>query len=80
MVLVVHLPSIVGSIDQGADAVAPGEIARLLSAHSGTVVPGDEPLYSTLLFDLGTRWLTFYRALWGLAPFLTSGLSFAAVA
>ena len=80
MVLVVHLPSIVGSIDQGADAVAPGEIARLFSAHSGTVVPGDEPLYATLLFELGTRWLTFYRALWGLAPFLTSGLSFAAVA
>jgi hypothetical protein len=80
VVLVSQLNSILAAITQNADAVVPGQLAALMSAHSGVVVLGNSPWYSTLLFDLSTRWLPFYRLLWELAPLLASGICIAAVA
>ena len=79
IVFLAQLSAIVSSIGQNADAVVPNQIAKLISAHSGTVVLGDSAWYSTLLFELSTRWLPFYRTLWDLAPFIATGISFAAI-
>jgi hypothetical protein len=79
IVLVAQFPAIVRTIYQNADAAIPQQLAELMSAHSGTVVLGQSAWYSTLLFDLATRWTPFYRALWDLAPFIATAISFAAV-
>jgi hypothetical protein len=80
VVLLVHLKAIIVSLAGDADVVVPHELAKLMSSHSGTIVLGDSPWYSTLLFERATRWLPFYRALWDLAPFVATAISFAAVA
>lgn len=80
VLLVLKLSAIIGSIEGDADAVVALQLGRLVSSHSGTVVLGDSAWYSTLLFEIGTRWLPFYRAIWGLAPFVASAVAFAATA
>jgi hypothetical protein len=79
IVLVTQFAAIVRTVYQNADAAAPLQLAELLSAHSGTVVLGQSPWYSTLLFDVATRGIPFYRVLWDLTPFIVTGISFAAI-
>jgi hypothetical protein len=40
---------------------------------------GDSAWYSTLLFEITTRWVPFYRVLWELAPYIATAISFAAI-
>jgi hypothetical protein len=61
IVLVTQFAAIVRAIYQNADAPAPLQLAELLSAHSGAVVVGQSPWYSTLLFGLATRGIPFWR-------------------
>jgi uncharacterized membrane protein YqhA len=79
IVLLTQFQAIVRTIYQNADAAAPLQLAKLLSAHSGTLVLGQSPWYSTLLFGRATRGIPFYRILWDLTPFIVTAISFAAV-
>jgi hypothetical protein len=80
ILLVEHLPSIIAGLSQSSDGIVPGVLAKLMSSHSGTVWLGTSNWYSTLLLDLVTRGLPFYRAVWEAAPFVVAALGFAAVA
>ncbi len=80
LVLLLHLRAIVVALGGDADVVVPHEIAKLMSSHSGTIVLGDSPWYSTLLFERATRSLPFYRPLWDLAPFIATAVAFGAIA
>jgi len=80
IVLLAHLRAIVDTMAQSADVVVAHQLAELISSHSGAIVLGDSAWYSTLLFELATRRLPFYRPLWDLAPFIATAISFLAIA
>jgi hypothetical protein len=78
VVLATQLGTIVQADGTNADAVAPYILAKLISAHHGTVWLGASAWYSALLFDVATRWLPFYRLVWEAAPFFASAVAIAA--
>lgn len=67
--LLFDLPAIVRATYSDADAASGQVIGELLHAGHGDVNLGQLAWYSTLIFELGTRWLPAHRLIWELAPF-----------
>jgi hypothetical protein len=74
--------AIVGVIYSNADIVSAPAIGELFpkEASGATTVLGFLPWYSTLWFELATRWLPFHRQLWEVAPWVASLAGIALVA
>jgi hypothetical protein len=77
-VVVRHFAAILANIELDADASSSQVIAELY-AHKGpgNDYLGDIPWYSTLIFELATKWLPAHREIWEGGPF---ALGLAAVA
>lgn len=64
-----HFGALLTNTEINADASSAQVIAELYGAHSGTVVLGNMPWYSTLLFEWATAWLPAHRAIWDGGPY-----------
>jgi hypothetical protein len=74
IVLVAQFGHLVATTYLDADAASIPVIGELFGAApaSAHVVLGQFGWYSTLLFELGTKWLPFHRQLWETAPYATA--------
>ncbi|HYB26896.1 MAG TPA: hypothetical protein VEF89_09810 [Solirubrobacteraceae bacterium] len=73
LILLAHqLESIVSSANLDADVASGpviGELFGAAPAHANVVL-GEFAWYSTLLFDLATKWLPAHRQVWAYAPYV----------
>jgi hypothetical protein len=72
--LLASFAAIVRTIYANADVVSAPVIGELFSreAAGATTTLGFLPWYTTLWFELATRWLPFHRAVWEVAPWIGS--------
>ena len=72
LILLAHqLDTAIRITNLDADAVSGpviGELFGAAPAHANVVL-GTFPWYSTLLFDLATKWLPYHRTVWEVAPY-----------
>lgn len=81
VLLTIHFGGIVAGIYRTPDYASGPVIGELFSeAHGTRVVLGDNPWYTSLWFELLTRWAPFYRDLWQVAPWIGSLVAIAIVA
>jgi hypothetical protein len=80
--LLASFGAIVEVIYANADISSAGVIAELFpkAPSAASTVLGYHPWYSTLWFDLATRWLPFHRQVWEVVPWLASLACIGAVA
>jgi hypothetical protein len=71
VLLALHLRGVVTATNLDADAVSAPVIGQLFGSapSSAHVVLGEFGWYSTLLFELATKWLPEHRQIWELAPY-----------
>ncbi len=67
-----QLPAVITTANMSADTVSAPLIGELFSARGphASVVLGTFGWYSTLLFELATKWFPAHRQFWLLAPYL----------
>jgi hypothetical protein len=72
ILLATRLGSVITNVNLDADAVSAPVIGQLFGAAPAhaSVVLGEFGWYSTLLFELATKWLPGHREIWVLAPLL----------
>jgi hypothetical protein len=82
LMLVVKFKEIIANVYLNADAAsAPviGELYGGVTAHRDVIL-GQMGWYSTLIFELATRWLPLHREIWEVAPYAMSLASVAMIA
>jgi hypothetical protein len=82
LVVVVKLKEIIANVYLNADAAsAPviGELFGGIPAHRDVIL-GQMGWYSTLIFELATRWLPLHREIWEAAPYAMALASVALIA
>jgi hypothetical protein len=80
LLLAVQFTQVVAATYLNADAASAPVIGALVGHGHGQVVLGNLPWYSTLLFELATRWLPLHRQLWELAPYAMAFASIVLIA
>ncbi|HXC24144.1 MAG TPA: hypothetical protein VNU28_06135, partial [Solirubrobacteraceae bacterium] len=82
LTLVVKFKEIVANVYLNADAASAPVIGELFggTAAHRDVILGQMGWYSTLIFELGTRWLPAHRQLWEAAPYAMALASVALIA
>jgi hypothetical protein len=82
LTLATQFKQIVGRLYLNADAASAPVIGELYGRGGGhaEVLLGHLGWYSTLLFELGTRWLPAHRAIWEAAPYAMALASAACIA
>ena len=80
--LVVRLRTLLATTYLSADSASAPVIGELFDGRGphSIVTLGHVPWFSTLLFELGTRWMPLHRQIWEGAPYLLALLSAALVA
>jgi hypothetical protein len=68
-VVAVHFTAILANVELDADASSAQVTAELIASKGASIVYlGNMPWYSTLIFQLATKWLPAHREIWGAAP------------
>jgi hypothetical protein len=69
--LAAHFGAVIGATYMDADTAAAPVIGQLLpsAAPHSHILLGNFGWYSTLLFELATRWLPLHRQIWEVAPY-----------
>lgn len=78
--LAVQFDKVLAATYLNADTASAPVIGALAGHHSGAITLGDLPWYSTLIFELATRWLPLHRELWEGAPYAMALASIALIA